>query len=125
MLQFSNGALAQLCIAATAVHRKQRGAWLRQVASRIETGTPAGDAVADPAAEAKRRAKRKAARLRQRKRRLRAKAHYRVATVEVSPDEEQYLRDVGVLMPWHEVDNSKVLGTAIKLLLAELVAKSR
>jgi hypothetical protein len=86
------------------------------------TGSPS---TADPAAEAKRRAKRKAARLRQRKRRLRAKAHYRVATVEVSPDEEQYLRDVGVLMPWHEVDNSKVLGTAIKLLLAELVAKSR
>ena len=116
--------MAQLCIAATAVPRKQRGVWLRRVALRIETGKPAGDAVADPAAEAKRRAKRKAARLRQRLRRRRAKALFRMARVPIGPHEEQLLRDTACLQDWDEADDADVLGNAVRILFAQLLAKA-
>jgi hypothetical protein len=95
-------------------HRRSR--WLRETAQRLETTTGR----VDPAADRRRQADRE----RQRRRRQLARAGYRVAIVEVGPQEEELLRSLNCLHPWNDADNSRALGVAVKLLLTQLVAKS-
>jgi hypothetical protein len=117
VLAFDDVSFARLLGAAKRVPRRQRGHWLESVAKQLEGAVTGG---VERQSTARRR---KADRERQQRRRQRREAGFRVAELDLSPAEQDYLRALNLLQDWSDPKDRKAMGFAVKLLLTQLVAK--